>query len=57
MANFKPKQMAVFLRRCLNGVCDDSCPCADVHMDCDAELMRMSAEVLEEVAEDGKADT
>ena len=52
MANYKPKDLAVFLRRCCNGICDDSCPCAEVHMDCDTELMRMAAEVLEEVAED-----
>lgn len=53
MANFTPKNMAMWLRRCCNGICDDSCPCADVQMDCDTELMRMAAEVLEEVAEDG----
>ena len=52
MANFTPKNMAVWLRRCLNGVCDESCPCAEVHMDCDAELMRLAAEVLEEVNQD-----
>lgn len=49
MANYQPKEMAVWLRRCLNGICNDSCPCATVHMDCDAELMRMAAETLEEV--------
>lgn len=52
MANFKPNEMAVFLRRCAAGVCDDSCPCADVHMDCDEELMRIAADVLEEATED-----
>lgn len=51
MANYKPKDLAVFLRRCCNGICDESCPCSEVHMDCDTELMRMAAETLEEVAE------
>lgn len=51
MANYKPKDLAVFLRRCCNGICDESCPCAEVLMDCDVELMRMAAETLEEVAE------
>ena len=51
MANFTPKNMAVWLRRCCNGICDDSCPCAEVHSECDVELMRMAAEVLEEVDE------
>lgn len=52
MANYKPQELAVWLRRCLNGVCDETCPCADVHMDCDCELMRMAAETLEEVGAD-----
>lgn len=52
MANYKPKDLAAFLRRCCNGICDDSRPCAEVHMDCDVELMRMAAELLEEVAGD-----
>lgn len=52
MANYKPKDLAVFLRRCCNGICDDSCPCAEVQANCDAELMRMAAETLEEVTAD-----
>ena len=51
MANFQPKEMAGWLRRCLNGTCDDQCPCADVLCECDMELMRLAAETLEEVAE------
>lgn len=46
---YTPKEMAVFLRRCGNGVCNDSCVCADVGTKCDAALMRMAAEVLEAV--------
>lgn len=42
-------EMAVFLRRCANEVCNDSCPSAGVTTKCDAELMRMAAEVLEAV--------
>ncbi|MBP3304912.1 MAG: hypothetical protein J6L24_02980 [Oscillospiraceae bacterium] len=57
MANYSPKEMAVFLRRCGDGVCDDSCPCADFDGDCGGALMRMGAEVLEEVAEDDHADS
>ena len=49
MANFKPKEMAVFLRRCANGVCDKSCPWYDVTTDCEEQMMRDAAEVLEEV--------
>lgn len=47
MPNFTPKEMAVFLRRCANGICDDSCPCCDEPTECDAALMRMGAEVLD----------
>ena len=38
MSNYTPKEMAVSLCRCADGICDDSCPCA---------------EVLEEAEEDG----
>ena len=50
--NYSPKEMAVFLRRCANNVCDDSCPWCDVPVDCEEQMMRDAAEVLEEVAED-----
>ena len=52
MANFQPKEMAGWLRRRLDGTCDDQGPCADVLCECDMELMRMAAETLEEVAGD-----
>ena len=52
MADFKPNEMAKWLRRCLEGTCDDQCPCADVLCECDMELMRMAAETLEEVGAD-----
>lgn len=55
MANYSPKEMAVFLRRCGNEICDDSCPCAGMDGDCGGALMRMGAEVLEEV-EDHESD-
>ena len=51
MANYSPKEMAMFLRRCGNEICDDSCPCAGMDGDCGGALMRMGAEVLEEMAE------
>lgn len=44
---YTPKAMAVFLRRCGNGVCNDSCVCAGVGTS--AALMCMAAEVLEAV--------
>ena len=51
MVNYTPKQMAVFLRRCVKHLCDDSCPwCRDVR--CDEKLMSAAAELLEEVAGD-----
>ena len=34
MAIYSPKEMAVFLRRCGNEICDDSCPCAGMDGDC-----------------------
>ena len=49
--NFTPEQMSVFLRRCANGICDDSCPCAK-SLTCGEDLMLLAAVVLEEVAED-----
>lgn len=52
MANYKPEQMAVFLRRCANGVCDDSCPWVLTPGKCETQMMRAAAELLEEVAED-----
>ena len=53
MANYNPKEMAVFLRRCAAGICDDSCPYADVEHDCSAVMLRDAAELLEEVEENG----
>ena len=40
-------EIAVALRRCANGICNDECPCFDAD-DCDADLMRAGAELLEE---------
>ena len=53
MASYKPSEMAVFLRRCANGICDDSCPWADVPTNCEEALMKNAAEMLEEVDGDG----
>ena len=47
--NRTPKETAVFLRRCSNKICDDSCPWCDVPVDCEEQMMRDAAEVLEEV--------
>ena len=47
MANYNPKEMAVFLRRCAAGICDDSCPWADVPTNCEEAMMRHAAEVLD----------
>ena len=52
MPNYTPEQMAVFLRRCANGVCDDSCPWTNVPIQCEEQMMRDVAELLEEVAGD-----
>lgn len=52
MGNHTLNQMAVFLRRCANGLCKPSCPYFDNHTSCSAALMRAAAELLEEVAED-----
>lgn len=52
MANYKPNEMAAWLRRCAEGTCDDKCPWCNVEHDCSAVLMTDAAEVLEEVAGD-----
>ena len=52
MANYTPKEMAVFLRRCADGVCDDSCPWADVPTNCEEAMMRDASELLEEVGDE-----
>ena len=52
MASLDPKQAAVFLRRCANGICDDSCPWVDIPIQCEEQMMRDVAELLEEVAGD-----
>ena len=46
--SYTPKEMAVFLRRCANCVCDRSCPWWDV-THCEASLMKAAADLLEEV--------
>lgn len=50
--NYTPKEMAVFLRRCADGICDDSCPWVDVPTNCEEQMMRDASELLEEVGED-----
>ena len=52
MANYSPKEMAVFLRRCAKHICDDSCPWAGLPTRCEEKMMESAAELLEEVAED-----
>lgn len=51
MANYTPNEMSVFLRRCADTMCDDSCPFCDVKTDCEAALMKAAAEVLGEEGE------
>lgn len=54
MSKINNQEMAVFLRRCAAGVCDDTCPWASVPTHCEEAMMRHAAELLdpEEVGED-----
>lgn len=46
MAMYTKDEIAVALRRCGDGICNDECPFA-LNPDCDGALMRAAAELLE----------
>lgn len=53
MANYQANEMAVFLRRCAAGICDDSCPWFAVPTHCEEAMMRHAAEILDPEEVDG----
>lgn len=42
-----PKEMAQLMRRCADGICDDTCPYATVEHDCSAVMLQDAAKLLD----------